>query len=178
MCVNRYMYPLAELDNGKKKVLFDFGVLIENRDFTTLNFHLLELRKALKKRSNFSSYNYSRSLYGVKDILRFVNVPCGRCEECNKSRARGWAFRILKEAEKYNNNFFITFTYDDEFLPMIHYNDKYINSLVSDEISKFNKKLKTYLNRKNIRSDFRFYGVGEYGSKTLRPHRSLSCYIF
>ena len=178
MCIQRGLYPLVELDNGKRKVLLNFGVVIENRDFTPLNNLALEWRKAKIGLSNFHAYNDAIKHYGIKSFEKFVNIPCGHCEECNKSKARGWAYRILEEAKKYDNNFFLTFTYDDSFLPLVKNDFGIMNTLVKNEISKFNKKLKTYLKRKNLRSDFRFYGVGEYGSKTLRPHRSLSCNIF
>ena len=170
MCVQRGLYPLVELDDNKRKVLLDYGMVIENRDFSNLNIYSLEWNKAIKDRSVFYSFNRAAKKYGIKSFIKYVNIPCGHCEECNKSKSRSWAFRILKEAEKYNNNFFITFTYDDEFLPMVRVYDNYVNTLIYDEISKFNKKLKTYLKRKGLNSTFRFYGVGEYGSKTLRPH--------
>ena len=168
MCINLGLYPLVELDNGKRKVLFNYGIAIENRDFQTLNSYELSwnnaIRGAFSLRENF---NYAVKKYGVKKFLKYTQVPCGKCEECKKARARGWAFRILKEAEKYENNYFITFTYDDNFLPI---NSFGINTLVKDEMSKFNKKLKTYLKRIGKNSDFRFYLVGEYGGQTFRPH--------
>lgn len=167
MCVNRYMFPLVDLDNGKRKVMFNHGIIIENRDFTPINERLFEWRLGLKGLSRFELINRDIKKYGVVDIEKFVNVPCGKCEECLKSRARGWAFRILKEAEKYQENYFITFTYDDSNLPIAKNG---FNTLVKDDISKFNKQLKTYLHRNKKNSDFRFYGVGEYGSNTLRPH--------
>ena len=169
------MFPLVDLDNGKRKVMFNHGIIIENRDFTPINERLFEWRLGLKGLSRFELINRDIKKYGVVDIEKFVNVPCGKCEECLKSRARGWAFRILKEAEKYQENYFITFTYDDNNLPIAKNG---FNTLVKDDISKFNKHLKTYLHRNKKRSDFRFYGVGEYGSNTLRPHRSLSCNLF
>ena len=170
MCVQRGMFPLVKLETGKRKVLLNYGVIMENRDFESLDSLELSWRQALKGNSIRENFNYAVKKYGVVDFEKFVNVPCGHCEECLKSKARGWAFRILQEAKKYDNNFFLTFTYDDSFLPLAKIDYGFINTLVSDEISKFNKKLKTYLKRKGLHSDFRFYGVGEYGGKTLRPH--------
>ena len=174
MCVNLHQYPLVELTNGKKKVLFNYGVVVENRDFTPFN--------ELEKDWNFSILGYVPSKhpyfnqavkeYGVKKFLKYIGVPCGQCEDCLKAKARGWAFRILKEASQFDNNFFITLTYDDEHLPSrISKNGLFTcQSLVKSEISDFNKKLKVNLNRKKLNSGFRFYGVGEYGSQTYRPH--------
>lgn len=59
------------------------------------------------------------------------------------------------------DNYFLTLTYDD------FSND---DQLHKDDLQAFNKKLKTYLSRKNKDSSFRFYSVGEYGLKTFRPH--------
>lgn len=175
MCVNLAQYPLVELNDGKKKVLFNYGVVVENRDFFTFNNLELSWNNAIRGKSLRESFNWAVKNYGVKKFLKYTAVPCGKCEDCLKARARGWAFRILKECELYENNFFITFTYDDLHVP---YSDKLCQTLIKDEISKFNKALKTYLKRKGLESGFRFYGVGEYGSNTFRPHRSLSCYIF
>jgi len=167
MCVNLTQYPLVELDDGKKKVLFHYGVVIENRDFNSFDDLALDWRYAIKGFSKRDSFNRAVKEYGVKKFLKYTCVPCGACEECLKARARGWAFRILKECELYDNNFFITFTYDDEHLPK---SSSQCMTLVNDEISKFNKKLKTYLKREGLNERFRFYGVGEYGSTTFRPH--------
>ena len=166
MCVNLTQYPLVELEDGKKKVLFNYGVVVENRDFISFDEYTLDWNRALKGSANRENFNRAVKEYSVKKFLKYTCVPCGICEECLKARARGFAFRILKECEQYENNYFITFTYDDEHIPK---NGSYF-TLVKDEISKFNKQLKTYLKRKGLNSNFRFYGVGEYGSTTFRPH--------
>ena len=173
MCVNLGLYPCVNLTDGKKKVLFDFGVVIENRDFTSLNSEAIDWKRAVIGLSPSYSKMSAVKKYGIKSFDRFVNVPCGKCEQCLKSKARGWAFRILKEAEKYDNNYFVTLTYSDEnlkYAPLSYKNNIAIATLVKDEISRFNKKLKTYLSRKGLKSDFRFYAVGEYGSVSNRPH--------
>lgn len=178
MCVNLTQFPLVELEDKKRKVLFNYGVIMENRGFESFDSLERDWNFALLGLSRRDSFNRAVKEYGVKKFLKYTCVPCGHCEECLKSKARGWAFRILKEASQYDNNFFITFTYDDEHLPYKAINKGFVNTLVKDEISKFNKTLKMYLKRKGLESGFRFYGVGEYGSNTFRPHRSLSCYLF
>ena len=167
------MYPLIKLKDGSQQLLFDFGVNVKNREEYDW------LTNGVYKDFRFGKFFPPRlkSLSGILqqpdylDFVKFVNVPCGCCSECLKDRSRQWALRILKEAEQYQNNYFITLTYNDDNLPQ----DR---NLVKSEISDFNKKLKVYLNRKGLESDFRFYGVGEYGSQTARPHRSLSCNLF
>lgn len=110
--------------------------------------------------------NWNQEHDADQQLVKFdkmVSVPCGCCRECLTATARQWSFRILKEAEQHDDNWFITLTYDDEHVP----SDMMLDTEV---LSKFNKKLKTYLNRKGLPSDFRFYGVGEYGGETARPH--------
>lgn len=171
MCVVLTQYPLVELENGKRKVLFEYGKVIENRDFSSnwsFNREILDWNLAIKGSPlALESTRMAVKKYGIKNILKYTGIPCGHCEECNKQRARGWAFRILKEAELYEENYFISFDYNDEHLP---YSEKGFNTLVKDTISKFNKKLKTYLKRAAKPSNFRFYGIGEYGDRTYRPH--------
>lgn len=170
MCVELGLYPLVKLDTGKRKVLLNYGVVIENRDFEHLNQLELEWRLAIHNKGIRENFNYAVKRYGITDFEKFVNVPCGKCEQCLKSKARGWAYRILKEAEQYENNYFITLTYDDEHLPVRYIKGNYVSTLIKNEISDFNKKLKTYLKRRGLNSDFRFYGIGEYGSNTFRSH--------
>lgn len=162
MCRKLVYYPLVKLKyEDKQKILFTEGIECGTKE---------EHEEFLKMEKEFrigrsSKYQYIQQLYRHEDVdhlVKFVQIPCGHCDECLKDRARQWAIRILKEAENSYYNYFITLTYDDDKLP--GYN------LVKDEISKFNKKLKTALSRAGKPSDFRFYGVGEYGSKSARPH--------
>lgn len=152
MCRSLYYYPLVyDCYNDKQKILFKQGFQVKDRNSYDM----------------FIASNMERIEKSIKDrdyaFIKWVNVPCGCCDECLNDRARQWAYRILVEAAQYKNNWFITLTYDDDHLPSNM-------NLVKTEISDFNKKLKTYMNRKGLNSDFRFYGVGEYGSRTARPH--------
>lgn len=86
-----------------------------------------------------------------------INVPCGTCILCREEHARQWAVRITHEASLHLDNAFITLTYNDHNLPE-H------NSLDYTHLQKFWKRL-----RKEI-GELRYYAVGEYGDKSLRPH--------
>lgn len=157
--------------DGKNAVLFkDPTTLTDRNSFDSL----VSVTDAWSKSMLGLGYSYMESI--IKDwnmnhkdneqlvhFEKMVSVPCGCCRECLTMTARQWSFRILKEAEQHDENWFITFTYDDEHIPKNMMLD-------TNAISDFNKKLKTYLNRKGLASDFRFYGVGEYGSQTARPH--------
>lgn len=87
-----------------------------------------------------------------------VDVPCGQCIGCRLEKSRQWAMRIMLEASLYENNCFITLTYDDENLPDPP-------TLVLDDWQRFMKRL-----RKEYGNGIRFYHCGEYGEKNGRPH--------
>lgn len=166
------MYPVVKYKDGSRELLFNYGVCVENREEFK---HLLSIKNDFTlAKLGIPKYKSIGSLANKKNfscIEKFVNVPCGMCADCLKERSRQWAIRILKEAEQYDKNYFITLTYDDKHLPKNR-------MLVHDEISKFNKKLKTYLKDNGYKSDFRFYGVGEYGSNTGRPHYHIIYFNF
>jgi len=86
-----------------------------------------------------------------------INVPCGTCILCREEQARQWAVRIAHESMMHEENAFITLTYADEHLPQY-------NSLNYEDLQRFWKRLRHHLGA------LRYYAVGEYGDKTLRPH--------
>lgn len=88
-----------------------------------------------------------------------VTLPCGRCVGCRLERSRQWAVRCMHEAKLYDENSFITLTYDDPHLPP----DK---SLEYRDFVLFMKRLR----RRFFSSRIRFYMCGEYGDETQRPH--------
>lgn len=170
MCLRSSVFPLVRLKNGNRKVLFNLDYKITNiDDYNNIKDLINGINFSIRYKDDIyykPGYQYLKKVMkneGVEKLEDLIAVPCGHCEDCLKANARAWSIRILEEAKQYKNNYFITFTYNDENLPVN-------GSLIKDEISNFNKKLKTYLNRKGLNSDFRFYGVGEYGSQTFRPH--------
>lgn len=94
----------------------------------------------------------------------FLHVPCGSCAECLTNKRSEWSFRIRQEYKYSSSAKFITLTYSDENLTY-----GLDPSLNKREIQLFLKRL-----RKKLKSDghkpFRYYIVGEYGSKYGRPH--------
>jgi len=87
-----------------------------------------------------------------------VTLPCGKCIGCRLERSRQWAIRCFHEMSLYENNCFITLTFNDDNLPSD-------GSLDVSVFQKFMKRL-----RKRFGSDIRFYHCGEYGEKYRRPH--------
>lgn len=97
-----------------------------------------------------------------------INVPCGTCILCREEQARQTAVRIYHEAQYYADNCFLTLTYADEHLPP-H------GSLRYADLVKFWKRLRKLVARRSkedrtILPKMRYYAVGEYGDRTLRPH--------
>lgn len=164
MCLQNKFYPLVYLNNGKRKVMFQYGLKVVDRE--SFNDVFNTKQQFEYARFGVSKWSCLNDLFQKEDIERIdkmIQVPCGCCRECLADNSKQWAFRILKEASQYENNYFITITYNEDNIPVDRMLDK-------NFFTDFNKKLKTYLSRKGLKSDFRFYGVGEYGSKTARPH--------
>lgn len=74
--------------------------------------------------------------------------------------------RILLEASMYEDNCFATLTYDPEHVPEG-------GTLVPKHLSAFMKAL-----RKTQPSPIRFFGVGEYGDTSQRPHYHVALFGF
>ena len=102
--------------------------------------------KILPRRVDVSSLVQLEARYGKGSLLP---LPCGKCLACRLSKAREWAVRCVLEASLYENNSFITLTYDDAYLPAD-------GKLKRKHLQDFLKRLRSY-------HDVRYFGCGEYG---------------
>lgn len=94
-----------------------------------------------------------------------VNVPCGRCHACLSNKRNEWTFRLLQELKSSSSCYFLTFTYSNENLTFI---DDF-PQLVKRDVQLFLKRLRQ--EQKKVSDDsIRYYIVGEYGTRTKRPH--------
>ena len=50
-------------------------------------------------------------------ITDAVVLPCGQCLECRCKHAQEWANRIMLEAQYHETSYFVTLTYDDDYVP-------------------------------------------------------------
>lgn len=90
-----------------------------------------------------------------------ISLPCGKCVGCRLSWRRQWAVRCMHEKRMYNASAFVTLTYDDVNLPSN-------GSLSLTHLQKFMKRL-----RRVRPTGLRFFGCGEYGDASQRPHYHL-----
>lgn len=109
------------------------------------------------------------SPYARKVIREYIEIPCGNCLECRLKYSRDWANRMMLEAKEWTNNYFVTLTYDNEHLP---FNDDGLMTLCPDDFTKFMKRLRKHF-KDNV---IRFFGCGEYGDKSNRPHYHIILY--
>lgn len=87
---------------------------------------------------------------------REIKIACGQCAGCRLERSRQWAVRITHEAALYDQNCFITLTYNNECLPRG-------NTLDHGHFQRFMRDLRK-------KHKVRFYMCGEYGDDYDRAH--------
>jgi hypothetical protein len=98
-------------------------------------------------------------------MLGNLPCPCGKCLPCKINKKRLWTHRLLLESYMHEKSSFVTLTYSDKNLP-----ENY--SLEPRELQLFIKRLRKYSRATKIR----YYGVGEYGDITHRPHYHLALF--
>lgn len=90
---------------------------------------------------------------------------CGQCIPCRVNKRREWTHRIMLEASQYGDNAFLTLTYDDKHLPRD-------GSLNRKDLQNFLKRFRKSIEPLRVR----YYGVGEYGDQSKRPHYHLAMF--
>lgn len=128
------LQPLYALDTGAI-----------NPDTGNRHIHILP------KRADLYDMQSLEARYGKGNILQ---LPCGKCINCRINYARTWALRCVCEASYYDDNFFVTLTYD---------NDHYPGHLVKKDLQDFFKRVRKY-------KSFRYFACGEYGDQFDRGH--------
>lgn len=86
-------------------------------------------------------------------------LPCGKCESCRRNRAEEWSIRSVCEAKCHPHNYFLTLTYDNDFLS--HASD--------DDLSKFLDRLEGFKHKRK----FKYLCCKEFGETTNRLHYHL-----
>lgn len=113
-------------------------------------------------------------------ISPYLEVPCGKCMICKSRLQQDWIFRIKQEMQStIGCCHFVTLTYDDLNLPFKDCHKRLhrlcYEPIINEETwpSLYFKDLELFLKRLRRSAEplkLRFFAVGEYGSKTKRPH--------
>lgn len=119
-----------------------------------------------KKKIRFSNSAAELFYNGHKSLSdSHLSLPCGRCMGCRLEKSRQWAVRIMHEASLYEDNCFVTLTFDDKHLGTMCPN----GSIDRKHMQDFMKRLRQKFKDRRIRV---FY-CGEYGDDFGRPHYHL-----
>lgn len=154
------------------------------KDFKGYEYYISE-NKRLKQ-----FYKEYKEKYGeeYQHKQEYIFIPCGKCLYCRQKQAKEWALRIELESKHYQNNYFLTLTYNDENLVIpertfiestgeIIENEEnwreWKGTLVKEHLIRFINSYRKYLEREYNWSGLRFYACGEYGEKGQRPHYHL-----
>lgn len=93
------------------------------------------------------------------------NVPCGHCTNCLANKRDEWCVRLKEEVKGSLTAWCVTLTYDDDHLPFDkHYR---LPVLRKEDPQKWIRALRDFYGHD---LPIRYFIVGEYGSKSLRPH--------
>lgn len=103
-------------------------------------------------------------------------VPCGQCVGCRLDYSREWAARIMMECKEWEQNWFLTLTYDPEHVPIGYTINKETGELIENmtlypkDLQDFLKRLRRTWEYDYNHQNIRFFACGEYGERFGRPH--------
>lgn len=92
-------------------------------------------------------------------------VGCGQCIPCRINRRRTWAHRQILESFTHDKSVFVTLTYSDKTIDPE-------GNLQPPHFTNFLKRLRERIAPATIR----YFGCGEYGPQTLRPHYHVNIF--
>lgn len=96
-------------------------------------------------------------------------LPCGQCLPCRVNRRRVWSHRLMLEARVAPYASFVTLTYDDEHVPLL---PSGLMTLRPRDLQLWLKRLRRVMEPQVLR----FFGVGEYGDVSWRPHYHVALF--
>lgn len=111
-----------------------------------------------------------------------IQLPCGQCVGCKMDNAQDWAVRCVLESKLWEQNYFVTLTYDEQHVPL-HPVPVVLDeetgeaglrqTLIKEDMADFMKNLRRQHEYHFEHQGVRFFGCGEYGGKTERPHMHI-----
>lgn len=97
-----------------------------------------------------------------------MGLPCGKCPDCLTRRASGWSFRLMQEYKRCVSAYFITLTYNTQYVPI---SSKGWMTLRKSDVQLFMKRLRKQHAKDDVfNRKLRYYVAGEYGTYNNRPH--------
>lgn len=108
--------------------------------------------------------------YESLDGNHAIQVPCGKCAECLRTKQNDYMVRIYEEMMQVNKSCFITLTYAPKNVPYFIHEGKMYFTVWKKDITDWLKRLRTNYERKTGKTGLRFFLCSEYGPKTHRPH--------
>lgn len=119
----------------------------------------------------------SKSVYNLSGYSpRYYDIPCGHCIECQENYKSEWqtrlSFHIHSLYKRGGQAVMLTFTYNDEHLPMYHdnINNFHFPCFNHNDVLSFLNLLKVNCWRRFGKSSYTYFITCEYGNDTQRPH--------
>lgn len=134
--------------------------------------------KHVKTDNGKSTIVFKRELAG-KHLYEEIQLPCGRCIGCRIDRSKDWALRCVHEASRFDNNCFITLTFNDSNLDCLGSLQKRDFQLFMKRLrKKYNGIQEVYDNDGVVSYPIRYFHCGEYGDNFGRPHHHACIFNF
>lgn len=122
----------------------------------------------------------NRSVHYIAGIHKAsYEVPCGKCDQCRDSRRYNYmtrlSFAFAETLKLLGHVLFLTFTYNDAHLPMVHYKGRSCPCFSTADTLQLIRALRRYYEKKGLK--FKYFLVSEYGKTTRRPHYHVLFFI-
>lgn len=114
--------------------------------------------------------------YGPVDSGTRLDLPCGHCVGCRLDYSRQWANRCMLELGYHRQACFVTLTYDDAHVPKSFSVNPDTGEVIAPVMSLRRRDTQLFFKRLRYfypETQVRYFGSGEYGTNTLRPHYHL-----
>lgn len=102
------------------------------------------------------------------------DVPCGECDECRNAYMVEWRtrlqFEMLDAKLKGDQCLFLTFSFNDFFLPHHVFNGKFKPCFDNECVKTFLNRLKARVHKEYGKDSYRYCLLPEFGELTHRPH--------
>lgn len=132
--------------------------------------------------ANTKEWDFGTNNYIYPHYLEYQQIPCGNCMPCRLNYSKQWAIRSVLESTLWEENYFVTFTYNEDNLPRRdEFTDQWGYSwydegncwngyLKDTDMTKLLKDVREYWRTHFNHTGIRFYYCGEYGTQNFRPH--------